>query len=211
MILCLCCRDEKIAIMREKHSALMRPVVFALDHVCSITAAPAETPHETWFQHTYGDAITSALERLKNPVNPANPASSWLPFKQVLVWMHLHVYFIHFREVVFALLEILLVLRFACFGQIMMSLQQRAQKRASYLLHLDDISPRLASMTSTEMALPGEASASDAVTIQSVGNTITILPTKTKPKKLFFLGSNGCNYPYLFKGMKPGHRWEFTH
>lgn len=79
----LSCRDEKIAIMREKHSALMRPVVFALDHVCSITAAPAETPHETWFQQTYGSDIISALERLKNPTNPANPASSWLPFKQV--------------------------------------------------------------------------------------------------------------------------------
>ncbi|KAF7200875.1 serine/threonine-protein kinase SMG1 isoform X2 [Nothobranchius furzeri] len=163
-------RDEKIAIMREKHSALMRPIVFALDHVCSITAAPAETPHETWFQQTYGDAITSALERLKNPANPANPASSWLPFKQI-----------------------------------MLSLQQRAQKRASYLLSLDEISPRLASMTTTEMALPGEASASDAVTIQSVGNTITILPTKTKPKKLFFLGSDGHNYPYLFKGLEDLH------
>lgn len=86
----------------------------------------------------------------------------------------------------------------------MMSLQQRAQKRASYLLHLDEISPRLVSMTTTQMALPGEASASDAVTIQSVGKTITILPTKTKPKKLFFLGSDGRNYPYLFKGMNFG-------
>ncbi|XP_038156782.1 serine/threonine-protein kinase SMG1 [Cyprinodon tularosa] len=163
-------RDEKVAIMREKHSALMRPVVFALDHVCSITTAPAETPHETWFQQTYGDAIKSALERLKNPANPANPASSWLPFKQI-----------------------------------MMSLQQRAQKRASYLLHLDEISPRLVSMTTTEMALPGEASASDAVTIQSVGNTVTILPTKTKPKKLYFLGSDGHSYPYLFKGLEDLH------
>ncbi|XP_074552097.1 serine/threonine-protein kinase SMG1 isoform X2 [Halichoeres trimaculatus] len=163
-------RDEKIAIMREKHSALMRPVVFALDHVCSITAAPAETPHETWFQQTFGDAIASALERLRNPLNPANPSSSWLPFKQIMV-----------------------------------SLQQRAQKRASYLLHLNEISPRLVSMTTTKMALPGEVSASDAVTIQSVGNTITILPTKTKPKKLFFLGSDGRNYPYLFKGLEDLH------
>lgn len=86
--------------------------------------------------------------------------------------------------------------------QIMMSLQQRTQKRASYLLRLDEISPRLVSMTTTEIALPGEVSASDAVTIQSVGNSITILPTKTKPKKLFFLGSDGHNYPYLFKGKK---------
>lgn len=163
-------RDEKFAIMREKHSALMRPVVFALEHVCSITAAPVETPHEKWFQQTYGDAINSALERLINPHSPANPASSWMPFKQIMI-----------------------------------SLQQRAQKRASYLLHLDEISPRLASMTTTEMALPGEVSASDAVTIQSVGNTITILPTKTKPKKLFFLGSDGHNYPYLFKGLEDLH------
>lgn len=84
---CICllrCRDEKIAIMREKHSALMRPVVFALDHVCSITAAPAETPHEVWFQQTYGSDIIFALERLRNPTNPAIPASSWLPFKQVI-------------------------------------------------------------------------------------------------------------------------------
>ncbi|XP_028978964.2 serine/threonine-protein kinase SMG1 isoform X1 [Esox lucius] len=163
-------KEEKVAIMREKHSALMRPVVFALDHVRSITAATAETPHETWFQQTYGDAITAALERLKSPHNPANPASSWIPFKQI-----------------------------------MLSLQQRAQKRASYLLRLDEISPRLAAMTATEMALPGEVSATDALTIQSVGNTISILPTKTKPKKLHFLGSDGRNYPYLFKGLEDLH------
>ncbi|XP_062388673.1 serine/threonine-protein kinase SMG1 isoform X3 [Sardina pilchardus] len=163
-------KDEKLAIMREKHSALMRPVVFALEHVRSITAAAAETPHETWFQETYGEAINSALERLRCPQNPANPASSWAPFKQI-----------------------------------MLSLQQRAQKRASYLLRLDEISPRLAAMASTEMALPGEVSATDALTIQSVGNTITILPTKTKPKKLYFLGSDGKNYPYLFKGLEDLH------
>ncbi|XP_035261317.1 serine/threonine-protein kinase SMG1 [Anguilla anguilla] len=163
-------KEEKLAIMREKHSALMRPVVFALDHVRSITAAPAETPHETWFQDSYGDAINSALERLRSPSNPANPSSSWAPFKQI-----------------------------------MLSLQQRAQKRASYLLRLDEISPRLAAMACTEMALPGEVSATDAVTIQNVGNTITILPTKTKPKKLYFLGSDGKNYPYLFKGLEDLH------
>ncbi|KAJ3601732.1 hypothetical protein NHX12_032699 [Muraenolepis orangiensis] len=163
-------KDEKVAIMREKHSALMRPVVFALEHVCSITAASAETPHETWFQQTYKDPIGSALERLRSPHNPANPASSWAPFKQI-----------------------------------MLSLQQRSQKRASYLLHLNDISPRLASMAATEIAMPGEVSATDAVTIQSVGHTITILPTKTKPKKLFFLGSDGRNYPYLFKGLEDLH------
>lgn len=84
----------------------------------------------------------------------------------------------------------------------MLSLQQRAQKRASYLLRLEEISPWLAAMMNTEIALPGEVSTRDTVTIHSVGSTITILPTKTKPKKLLFLGSDGKNYPYLFKGKK---------
>ncbi|XP_029431896.1 serine/threonine-protein kinase SMG1 isoform X1 [Rhinatrema bivittatum] len=163
-------KEEKMAIMREKHTALMKPIVFALEHVCSITAAPAETPHEKWFQDNYGDAIENALEKLRNPSNPANPGNSWMPFKQI-----------------------------------MLSLQQRAQKRASYLLRLEEISPWLASMTSTEIALPGEVSARDTVTIHSVGSTITILPTKTKPKKLLFLGSDGKNYPYLFKGLEDLH------
>lgn len=84
----------------------------------------------------------------------------------------------------------------------MLSLQQRAQKRASYLLRLEEISPWLAAMMNTEIALPGEVSTRDTVTIHSVSSTITILPTKTKPKKLLFLGSDGKNYPYLFKGKK---------
>ncbi|EMP31535.1 Serine/threonine-protein kinase SMG1, partial [Chelonia mydas] len=163
-------KEEKIAIMREKHTALMKPIVFALEHVQSITAAPAETPHEKWFQDNYGDAIENALEKLKNPSNPAKPGSSWIPFKEV-----------------------------------MLSLQQRAQKRASYILRLEEISPWLAATMNTEIALPGEVSARDTVTIQSVGSTITILPTKTKPKKLLFLGSDGKNYPYLFKGLEDLH------
>ncbi|XP_030337334.1 serine/threonine-protein kinase SMG1 isoform X3 [Strigops habroptila] len=163
-------KEEKIAIMREKHTALMKPIVFALEHVRSITAAPAETPHEKWFQDNYGEAIENALEKLKNPLNPAKPGSSWLPFKEV-----------------------------------MLSLQQRAQKRASYLLRLEEISPWLAAMMNTEIALPGEVSTRDTVTIHSVGSTITILPTKTKPKKLLFLGSDGKNYPYLFKGLEDLH------
>ncbi|XP_053326618.1 serine/threonine-protein kinase SMG1 [Spea bombifrons] len=163
-------KEEKTAIMREKHTALMKPIVFALEHVCSITSAPAETPHEKWFQDNYGEAIENALEKLRNPSNPANPGNSWMPFKQV-----------------------------------MLSLQQRAQKRASYLLRLEEISPCLATMTNTEIALPGEVSDRDTVTIHSVGSTITILPTKTKPKKFIFMGSDGKSYPYLFKGLEDLH------
>ena len=38
-----------------------------------------------------------------------------------------------------------------------------------------------------------------SVTIQGLHDTIQILPTKTKPKKLMFLGSDGRRYLYLFE------------
>ncbi|CAL4069482.1 unnamed protein product, partial [Meganyctiphanes norvegica] len=43
------------------------------------------------------------------------------------------------------------------------------------------------------------------VTIASVDSNITILPTKTKPKKLSFQGSDGKKYTYLFKGLEDLH------
>ncbi|XP_032817004.1 serine/threonine-protein kinase SMG1 isoform X1 [Petromyzon marinus] len=163
-------KEEKLAIMREKHTALMKPVVFALEHAHSITSAPPETPHERWFQDTYGASISAALERLKNPPNPASPGASWAPFRQLL-----------------------------------QSLQQRAQKRTSYLLRLAEMSPRLSALAGTEMALPGESHAREAVCVHSLAPSVSILPTKTKPKKLSFLASDGNTYTYLFKGLEDLH------
>lgn len=40
---------------------------------------------------------------------------------------------------------------------------------------------------------------------RSVDNLVQILPTKTKPKKLAFIGSDGKKYTYLFKGMEDLH------
>jgi len=37
------------------------------------------------------------------------------------------------------------------------------------------------------------------VTIEGCSSTVTVLPTKTKPKKLQFIGSDGRRYTYLFK------------
>uniref|UniRef100_S4RYT5 SMG1 nonsense mediated mRNA decay associated PI3K related kinase n=1 Tax=Petromyzon marinus TaxID=7757 RepID=S4RYT5_PETMA len=163
-------KEEKLAIMREKHTALMKPVVFALEHAHSITSASPETPHERWFQDTYGASISAALERLKNPPNPASPGASWAPFRQLL-----------------------------------QSLQQRAQKRTSYLLRLAEMSPRLSALAGTEMALPGESHAREAVCVHSLAPSVSILPTKTKPKKLSFLASDGNTYTYLFKGLEDLH------
>ena len=92
---------------------------------------------------------------------------------------------------------------------------------------MNDISEKLATLRSTVIAMPGvtapgqQVSASadhicfalltfnsllaQGVTIESVQSAVQILPTKTKPKKLVLLGSDGRKYAYLFKGLEDLH------
>jgi PI-3-kinase-related kinase SMG-1 len=56
---------------------------------------------------------------------------------------------------------------------------------------MDHISSKLANLKNTVIAMPGLGSIGRVVTIDAVYNTVQILPTKTKPKKLIFIGSDG--------------------
>ncbi|XP_012271718.1 serine/threonine-protein kinase SMG1 isoform X2 [Orussus abietinus] len=90
--------------------------------------------------------------------------------------------------------------------QLETKLAQRVHKRGAYSLIMSDISPVLASLRDTCIAMPGVCSADNKiVTIRSVDNNVQILPTKTKPKKLVFHGSDGHVYTYLFKGLEDLH------
>lgn len=90
--------------------------------------------------------------------------------------------------------------------QLHQMLQQRAHRRASSTLKMCDVSPKLANLMSTKIAMPGVVSScQQVVTIASVDGSISILPTKTKPKKLSFQGSDGKKYTYLFKGLEDLH------
>ncbi|KYM96819.1 Serine/threonine-protein kinase SMG1 [Cyphomyrmex costatus] len=85
-------------------------------------------------------------------------------------------------------------------------LAQRVHRRAAYSLSMTDISPILANLKDTRIAMPGVAAVDNRIiTIMSVDNNVQILPTKTKPKKLIFHGSDGHVYTYLFKGLEDLH------
>lgn len=75
------------------------------------------------------------------------------------------------------------------------------------MLKMKDLSSVLSSLTDTYIPLPGAVAKGDKqpITLQSVFPTLQILPTKTKPKKLAFLGSDGQKYIYLFKGLEDLH------
>ena len=102
--------------------------------------------------------------------------------------------------------------------------------RPTRILQLRDISPLLASLKALRVPVPGQTApllptsslgAADssvdleaagpvargdyAVTIDKFGPTVEILRTKTKPKKLTMVGSDGRTYTFLLKGSEDLH------
>lgn len=54
--------------------------------------------------------------------------------------------------------------------------------------------------------MPGLESRGDSpVTLESIDLEVSILPTKTKPKKISMIGSDGHRHTYLFKGLEDLH------
>eukprot|EP01132_Coremiostelium_polycephalum_P008325 gene8325-10225_t len=69
-------------------------------------------------------------------------------------------------------------------------------------LGLGSINPTLAEFRPTTTQMPG---LDTTVTIQSIQPIIYLLPTKTKPKKIAFVGNDGNTYSYLLKGREDLH------
>ena len=88
--------------------------------------------------------------------------------------------------------------------QFQVSLTNRLNKKNQ--LRLSEISARLAGMKHTHVPLPGnESDSAKELSIDSFDDLLTILPTKTKPKRLSVLASDGRKYTYLFKGLEDLH------
>ncbi|KAI8817446.1 uncharacterized protein EV422DRAFT_225192 [Fimicolochytrium jonesii] len=70
-------------------------------------------------------------------------------------------------------------------------------------LKLKNVSPALMRFRRSNVAMPGHQDAN--VVIHAFDGDIQIYPTKTKPKKITLIGSDGVRYPYLFKGLEDLH------
>lgn len=201
--------QEKTALIAEKHRIILKPVrtmtfnkfclklhlkfstfykyfqvVFVLEQLHSITSVPPQTPHETWFQEKFGNPIKVALEKLKNPADPRKPMDSWHSFKAV----HAKLQKVTFLDQLLLFLNIMFLMTYKYIGITFLK-----QKRACSSLKMETISPILANMKDTAITMPGVVSSSPGqmITITSIDNSIIVLPTKTKPKKLVFHGSDG--------------------
>ncbi|RVW61316.1 Serine/threonine-protein kinase SMG1 [Vitis vinifera] len=147
-------QGEKNKINAAKYSAMMAPVVVALERRLASTSRKPETPHE----------ICAAL------------GDVWRPFDNIAASLSSY------------------------------------QRKSS--ISLGEVAPQLALLSSSDVPMPGLerqiiASESDRgltatlqgiVTIASFSEQVAILSTKTKPKKIVILGSDGHKYTYLLKG-----------
>lgn len=57
--------SEKIKINSAKYSAMMAPIVVALERRLASTSRKPETPHEIWFHDEYREQIKSAILNLR--------------------------------------------------------------------------------------------------------------------------------------------------
>lgn len=179
--------SEKVRINAAKYLAMMAPVIVALDRRLASTSRPPENPRETWFQDQFGSSLKKAIEGFKAPpVGSASLSAVWRPFDMITADLVSH------------------------------------QKKST--IPLSDVSPGLTALQSSEAPMPGlgfhssvvdRASCTvskeegslvtsydqpDIITVASFGSHVTVLSTKTKPKKLQIVGSDGTVYPCLLKG-----------
>lgn len=173
--------ESKRVLLSEKYRSIVRPVLSVMKRLVVITSVKPETANELAFQERYSSAIDETLTSLDQPLNfNQTTPIGWSKFKQLYT-----------------------------------ILQQRSHKRSACTFKMMDISPVLAQMKNTVITMPGVESqnrknATDTdhsqwIYIRSVDNNVQILPTKTKPKKLAFYGSDGHRYTYLFKGLEDLH------
>lgn len=86
-------------------------------------------------------------------------------------------------------------------------LQANMLRGTSNTLKMQSISPVLCNIGRMSISMPGLDAQDELqpVHIESVESSVCILPTKTKPKKVAFYGSNGQKYTFLFKGLEDLH------
>ncbi|KAJ8747586.1 hypothetical protein K2173_014542 [Erythroxylum novogranatense] len=169
--------NEKTKINAAKYSAMMAPIVVALERRLASTSRKPETPHEMWFNEEYRERLKSAISKFKTaPTSVTALAEVWRPFHDIA------------------------------------SSLASYQRKSS--INLREVAPQLALLSSSDVPMPGlekevlasepesglAASLQGIVTIASFAEQVTILSTKTKPKKLVILGSDGEKYTYLLKG-----------
>ena len=175
--------EEASRVLAERRAAVMMPAVAALDRIVrsALSGCGFMTPHVRSFVQRHGAGLTAAAERF---ATSPDPGEGWRAVKSEM-------------------------------ARLARGLQRKRE------LRIRDLSPALAGLrgrvtaapmpgTMMEAAVGGGAAAgvgggdnggaAAVVTVVSVGERVTALPTKTRPKRVTLLGSDGVHRTFLLKG-----------
>ncbi|RLN40636.1 serine/threonine-protein kinase SMG1-like isoform X1 [Panicum miliaceum] len=165
---------EKNKINAAKYSAVMTPIIVALERRLASTSREPKTSHEMWFHKEYNAKLKHAIATLKTPPGSLTTLGEiWQPFDSIAASLATH------------------------------------QRKSC--ISLSEIAPHLSALSTSDIPMPGfekqrldslESFAGNhgTVTVSSFCKEVTILSTKTRPKKLILQGSDGQRYTYLLKG-----------
>ncbi|XP_054164318.1 serine/threonine-protein kinase SMG1-like [Oppia nitens] len=168
--------EEKAYIIREKHNIFFRRVIYFLELTQLITGETPETPHEAWFQRSFGKSIADTIKLLQSPADPSQPQQNLVVYQQLLQMIQ---------------------------KKAMMASNGRSQL---IMDNISPILASLENTVIPMPGLNVHSTTSGTtITIQRVSRTVTTLHTKTKPKKIVFFGSDGKAHAYLFKGHEDLH------
>ncbi|MCO5549966.1 hypothetical protein L7F22_003443 [Adiantum nelumboides] len=167
--------SDKLSITAGNYFAVMFPVIQSLERTLAITSRPPGTVHEVRFQEQYDAQIRAAISAVKAPpVSLSAISDVWRPFDAIVTSLASHV------------------------------------KKS--VIPLADIAPKLATLSSSSVPMPGlerqvgkdhegeDYENLEIVSVSAFDEQVKILATKTKPKRLTFIGSDGETYTYLLKG-----------
>ncbi|KAL6843536.1 hypothetical protein ACP4OV_026598 [Aristida adscensionis] len=166
---------EKNKINAAKYSAVMTPIIVALERRLASTSREPKTSHETWFHKEYNAQLKSAITTLKTP--PGSPAALgdiWQPFDAIAASLATHQ-------------------RKSCI--LLSEIAPRLAVLASSDIPMPGFEKQI--LDSSE---PFSAGNHGTVTVSSFCKEVAVLSTKTRPKKLILQGSDGQKYTYLLKG-----------
>ena len=174
--------------LENKTAALMAPVLADLRALAASVAARARTPHEAAFQRGPGRSLASAVSAFAASLSRGELTDAWAPLRRVQ------------KEV-------------------------SAFAKSAASLGLSDLSPRLAALRATRIPMPGLAAEAEragedspsgmdgapssmevppsgmgSVTLDRLDERISVLASKTRPKRILLRGADGRRYAYLLKG-----------
>lgn len=183
--------NEKLELAERKFVAIMKPVLLSLERVWTTTCGSAGrhgplTSHEQRFLREYGALLERALAGLRDSctIGKMTSPDSFSPQRVQVIWEPL--------------------------DSMLKSLLSSSGRRDR--LSLNEISPALLTIADLfeRINMPGvgrqsttildsSADPTRMIHIQKLLPSVSVLKTKTKPKLLQFIGSDGIKHRYLLK------------